>query len=538
MSKYIIALENVSKAFGPKVVLEEASFVINKGERVALVGENGCGKSTLAKIIVGLEEKDEGSILTNGLVGYLPQEITLGNKNIWTVRRYLENARSSLDKLRHELETLEYVMLSGSCLEEELFRYGELQEIFESLGGYDLDYKVEQVMQGLGLSDIGQNRILETLSGGEKMRVALAALLLQPLDLLILDEPTNNLDFAMLSWLENYLKNSKNAVLLISHDRKILNNAVNKIIDISHGVQVYHGNYDYYRHQQEKVYQQHLHDYEEYTIEVKELRKVIKSTTHNKGSRKLENSRYDKMGYDQHGANEQKSRSRIISQAKVRLEYLLQNPIARPVKQGMLHIHFQSETLVSTKIFSWKNLAKGYDNTILFKDFFGEVIKGERVVICGANGCGKSSFLEILLGKRAPDKGDVFRVSNGVIAYLSQDNSTLDIDNIVLEEYALACPGCSEGELRADLYKYGLFKENDVKQKIAQLSQGMQQKLKLAKVLAAKPQVLVLDEPTNHLDFNSLESLENALQNFNGTLICVSHDRMFIEKVATRKIDL
>lgn len=525
-----IKVNDVSKSYGAKRILKNISLTINERDRLGLIGENGSGKTTLCKILLGSEKPDNGSIeKREGIeIGYLPQEVEVFSKEM-SVQKYFERALGSLDLIKQEMEVLE-----KDLKEENLARYGELQDLWERRGGYELEHKVAKVKEGLFITHIGQDRLFTTLSGGEKTRVALAALLIFPPDLLILDEPTNHLDFQTLKWLEDYLSNFKNSLIVISHDREFLNKTITKIAAISvhtHEIEIFHGNYDSYLIEREKLLEKMLKIYEDYVEKIKSLKRELKHQSYStKGPRLPTDSNI--MAYDRKGEKSEKSKSSKIQAIKVELERLEQNPPRKPMESALKGFRFYEVNLPSQKPIKIEDLSKSFSGKVILKNVSKEIFRSDRIIIVGDNGCGKTTFLKLLMGEEKPDRGTITIEPSVKIGYLDQEQKSLCPENRVLEEYSLVKSG-DEGELREDLHKLGLFTSEEVFLKVKDLSLGQKQKLMLAKIVALKPNLLIMDEPTNHLDLLSLEELEKALLKFSHAIIAVSHDRRFIKKIAT-----
>lgn len=539
MSQQLVKFTSVSKSYGPRSILEGVSFSISKGDRLALIGRNGSGKSTLARMLVGIEESDSGTIsrIDSSDIAYLPQEIEVTEG--LTLSGYLKTALGELDQLLQQMEHLEQLMAAESHPDELsnlLHSYGELQELFSQRGGYDSEHRLDQVLCGLGLEAIDKTRSMSSLSGGEQRRVALAALLLRSPTLLILDEPTNHLDLAALEWLESYLATYSNTLLVISHDREFLDRVTNGILELSetsHIVTYFAGNYTAYVRESERREQEQLDAYDRYKQEAKGLHAFLKQQTFGLAgpSGPKDNN---KMAYDKQGDSMAKLHARRTGQAKARLEELQRSPVERPSKPTWVSFHQETPELASEIALEATDISKRYNGGTLFTGLCLTIRRGERIALQGPNGCGKSTLARILAGVLTPDTGTARVAPQARLAYVEQGWESLCPHLSVLDEYRTVRGGLDEGELRSELYRYGLFTGCDVFRKVHTLSSGMKQKLKLAKAFACRPNVLILDEPTNHLDLKSIESLEKALRNFKGTLLLISHDRRLVESTRCR----
>lgn len=538
ITQQVLDIQHVTKFYGPKLILNDVSLSVNRRDRIGLVGENGTGKTTLACIIMGTLAPDSGErrFPASSEIGYLPQEPVI--EAGMTVQQFLERAIRRLDQLRSELNAMEEELaqpgLSPEQLEAVMDRYAEAQQAFAGAGGYDLDYRIEQVFAGLNLAHLDRARPVQTLSGGEQTRVMLASLLLGAPELLILDEPTNHLDHEALGWLENYLLEYSGAVLAISHDRRFLNRVVTQVCELSpidRKLTVYPGSYDYYMAERERLRQKQIEAYETRQEEMRTLRRLIKSKTHNLPAPKAPTDG-NKMSYDAHGARVEKSVSRDIRMAKKRLEVLEADPVARPVLRWQINPDFDAAALVSRDVIRLIDVSKSYGERTLFAEATATITNGQRVVLQGPNGVGKTTLIRLILGLDQPDSGTIRIAGGAQIGYLDQQQETLNPAQTVLEAFRQGLAG-TEGELRASLHRYGLFAEDQVFQKIESLSSGQRRKLQIARLIATRRNLLILDEPTNHLDLESVEQFEQALCEFQGTVLAISHDRTFAERVAT-----
>lgn len=543
MSYEILNINGLHKTYGAKLVLENISLHLNRGERAALVGENGTGKTTLARILTGEDSADGGSIrfAPQAIAGYLPQEVTAAPDV--SVQQYIEQAIGTLDDLRCQLETLEQRMalpVSETEMAALLETYGTAQAEFERRGGYTLAARLKEIFAGLSIDYLDRQRPLHSLSGGEKTRVALAALLLREPDLLILDEPTNHLDLAGIAWLENYLLTYRHALLMVTHDRHFINQVATQIIELSpvtHGLKIYYGNYEDFLAQRDAEYQKALAEYIEQRIEIKQLKRQIKQLAHNpRATPAMPDG--DKLLFNARKANSEQTQSKKIRDAKQRLATLDAAMPDNPAHHWTIRFDFAPLELHAQEPLRFAGLSKTYGDTCLFSNISGVVPKGERIVLVAPNGTGKSTLLKILMGLLTPDTGSVVIAGSAKIGYLDQEGETLNPAQLVLAAYRDVAQG-EDRSLLAELHRSGLFTDASLPYKtVGELSLGQKRKLALARIIASKANVLLLDEPTNHLDLLSLEALEEALRHFPGAVLAVSHDRWFVEHVATQVWEL
>ncbi len=540
MTQEILHLENIVKTYGMNTVLNGANLVLNQGERAALVGENGTGKTTLARIITGQEAADGGllRLAPGATIGYLPQEVQ-AEAHI-SVQHYLEEATGEIASLRDEMRQLEAQMaqdLPAAEMAQVLRIYGAVQEQFDKRGGYDLDTQIERIFSGLGIGYIDPARPLQTLSGGERTRVSLTALLLRAPDLLLLDEPTNHLDFAGIEWLENYLSGYNKALLLITHDRVFINRVANVIVELhpkQRTLQTYYGTYDDYIAEREREYHKQVDAYNLQQGERKTLQQLIRLQQHNRKT----NGRFSNDGdkFLKHFKRErgESLQSKEIRDAKQRLEDIEQEKMANPRHEWRVEFRFDPQPLPSAEPLRLMNISKSFDGVRVLDDISATLYNRERVVLVAPNGTGKTTLLRIIMGLERPDSGSVAMTNSVIPGYLDQDGETLDTALTVLESYQRVASGTAN-EVQAELHRSGLFSDAALLHKrVDALSVGQRRKLGLARIIAAKANLLLLDEPTNHLDPLSLEALEESLLEFQGTILAVSHDRRFVEKVASR----
>jgi macrolide transport system ATP-binding/permease protein len=538
-----LSVAQVAKTFGPSQILHDISFILNAGERVGLVGANGAGKSTLLRIVAGELAADAGTVNVAGslTLGYLPQQPP--EPAGATVDDLLYEAVGELRQLEARLRELEARMaapgLIDAELESALAEYGGCQERFERRGGYDLDYRIDIVMQGLRIAHLPRGRRFSTLSGGEKSRVLLASLLLRAPDVLLLDEPTNHLDFASIGWLERYLAGYHGALLVISHDRHFLNGAVTRILEIdehTHTLKEYVGDYDAYMRAKAKERERWDVEYAEQLEEIKELKRAIRLTARNVGHGRPQRDP-DKAQYDFKGGRVDIAVSRKVRSAEERLKRIEADPIPKPPDLMRISPEFDVDELRGADIIRVEGVSKTFRGVPVLRDMAFTVGPRERIVLVGPNGAGKSTLLNVIAGLLPPDSGRVRIATHARLGYLDQDARAADPDKTLLDAYREGLIGY-EDEFVRDLFRYGLFTMDDLAKPVGQLSAGQRRKLQLARLIATRANVLLLDEPTNHLSFDILEEFERALGDFAGPILAVSHDRWFIQRFGGRVWEL
>lgn len=513
----ILQVNNISKSFGEETVLKGVSFHMNEHEKVALIGRNGAGKTTLLRIILGELPADEGeiTIAKTTTVGYLSQHQDLsGERGIYdevlSAKQHLVTIEAKMRAVEEEMKHL-----SGDALDEAYREYERLNHTFEQDNGYALRSEVTGIIKGLGFHEDEFDKPINTLSGGQKTRVALGRLLLLCPDLIILDEPTNHLDITSIAWLEGYLSQYKGAVLVVSHDRYFLNKIVSKVVEIEHNKSIsYPGNYDTFYEKKAQVREAELRRYINQQNEIRHQEEVIA---------KLKSF------------NREKSIKRAESREKMLAKI---ERVERPLgeEQGM-HIRLTPAVESGKDVLTVRGLAKAYPGHPLFSNIDFLIQKGERVALLGENGTGKTTMLKIIRGIVAQDAGSIREGSRVCIGYYDQEQQNFDESNTVFEEISDTYPGMSNTEIRSILASF-LFTGDDVFKVISSLSGGERGRLSLVKLMLSEANFLLLDEPTNHLDITSKEILEEALRNYAGTVFYVSHDRYFVEKTATRILEL
>lgn len=496
-----IQFNNVYKSFLDKQILKDVSFSINSSDRIGLIGLNGVGKSTIINIILSKEGINSGTVFVdkNINIGYISQVHHFSDENN-TVFEELDTVFSELHKVYRKIEKMNLELATNPKLKDEL---DKLYNIFNANDGYSIDYLLNQVINGLDLTNLKDSLICK-LSGGEKTRVSLAKLLLQKPDLLILDEPTNHLDLASIEWLEEFLKKYNKAFLLVSHDRVFLDNVCNKIFEIENmKLHEYSGNFSSFMIQKEMILKGEIKEYEKQQDRIKKLNEYI------------ERNRAGRM------AKQARGKQKLLSHLLVH-----DNPDYTPPK---MKLKFEIKNTTSDSVLTLEDVRKNFDNKTLLKDICLKVYKGERIGIIGKNGCGKSTLLKLIANKLPLDSGSIKIAQNAVMGYFDQNVNDLYPDNTILQEINTNINYTQE-YLRSMAASF-LFKDEDVDKRIKDLSGGEKVRVSFIKLIQKHPNFLLLDEPTNHLDIYSIEILEQALSDFQGTLVVVSHNRHFLDSV-------
>ena len=513
----ILACQNISKSFGTDEILKNVSFHIEENEKAAIVGINGAGKSTLLKIIMKQETADEGNVILakDRTIGYLSQYQDISGDN--TIYEEILDSKRELIQMEEQLREMETKMnrLSGVELDILLDIYHKLSQEFEQRNGYSYRSEVIGILKGLGFTEEEFSKKMAELSGGQKTRVALGKLLVTKPDVLLLDEPTNHLDIESIRWLETYLMNYKGAVLIVSHDRYFLDRVVTKVIEIfQHKGFVYQGNYTEFSKKKSAIREALIKQYYNQQREIKHQEEVIaklKSFNREKSIKRAE------------------SREKMLDKIE-RLE--------KPTEENTdIHIILEPNVVSGNDVMQVENLSKAYPPVQLFSNINLAVKRGERVALIGNNGTGKTTILKIINELVAPDKGTVSLGSNVFIGYYDQEHQLLHMNKTIFEEIQDAYPDLNNTKIRNVLAAF-LFTGDDVYKRISDLSGGERGRVSLAKLMLSDANFLILDEPTNHLDITSKEILEDALKNYTGTVFFVSHDRYFINQIATRVLEL
>ena len=512
----MIAFSSVSKQYGRQLLFVEASFQLNPGEKVGLVGPNGSGKTTLFRMITGEEEPDEGEIS-------VPKKLTIGY-----FRQDVEEmaGRSVLDEaiagsgrvgsLHHELEDLQHAMADparAADMDRILARFGEVQEEYDHLGGYALEAQAREVLHGLGFDDDRIDGDVGALSGGWKMRVAMARVLLGNPDVLLMDEPTNHLDIESIIWLEQFLKSRSGALLMTSHDREFMNRVVSKIAEIDDGeITVYTGNYDFYERE-------------------RGIRDANREAAYARQQAMLAKERRFIERFSAHAAKAAQVQSRVKALDKI-------EKIELPKKRRVVAFDFRQPARSGEQVAVLEGVSKAYGRHVVYDGLSMTVRRGERWCVMGRNGAGKTTLLRMVAGALAPDAGEIRLGASLKMGYFAQQAlDLLDSELTIAEQLERDFPRESIGTLR-NLAGAFQFSGDDVEKKIRSLSGGEKTRLAMARMLLDPPNFLVLDEPTNHLDLATKEMLVEALRDFEGTMLFVSHDRTFLRGLSNRVLEL
>ena len=517
----MLRLEKISKIYPTGEVLKDVSWEIRNGERIGLVGVNGAGKSTQLKIIAGLEEATDGSLISEGdpSIAYLKQEFDVDLSR--TVREELFVAFKEASDLLHSQKLVQENMESELAskdldyLDSLIKELSVIQSKFESINGYDLESKVEKLLPTIGFNQNEADRLVGDFSGGWQMRIALGKILLQSPDLLLLDEPTNHLDLETIEWLENYLLNQKIAMVIVSHDRSFLDKVCTRIVNTERGKsKSYLGNYTSYLQQRDFELESTKVAYEKQQKDMQVQKAYI-----------------ERFRASATRSTQAKSREKLLD--KVEKIEAPENNLKGP------NFKFLEAPRAGRDILNIKDLTHSYEDNILFLGAFLELEPGERIAFLGPNGSGKSTLLRLIMGLEEPDEGSITIGKYNIIpSYFEQNQAeALELEKTVIETISQSVPDWTQTEIRSLLGSFGLTNDSVFKE-VSQISGGEKARLALALMIIKPSNLLILDEPTNHLDIPSKQMLEQALSNYNGTALIVSHDRYFISKVANKIVEI
>jgi len=511
-----IAVRELNKYYGSNHVIKGISFEIKNGEKVGLLGKNGSGKTTIFKILAGIEEYESGDVIeASGKKIEVLEQIPVFEEKL-SVERVLQTAFEEIFDLADEMNKLENIIQTNYS-PKLLTRYGQLQTRYEALGGYEFDSRIDRICNGMNININMRNQLFSTLSGGEKTRVNLARILLKNADILLLDEPTNHLDLISLQWLERYLESYTGTVVIISHDRCFLDNVVSRIFEIEDGkASFYEGNYSYYVVEKEKRFCLQAERYEQQQRKIGQLEAAAK-----------------RMHEWAQNADNPNMHRRAFSVEK-RIERI--ERIDKPFVAKKLTAEFEDSSFSGNEIITFKDVGKGCDNKKLFHEVNLKILKNDRIAVLGDNGCGKSTLIKLLMGKEIPDEGEILCSNSLKAAYMPQ---TIEFDNCEASimdtlRYFLEI---NEEKARNILAKFN-FRGKDVFKQVGMLSGGEKSRLKLCMLMQNDSNLLVLDEPTNHLDISSREWIEDAVFQYEGSILFISHDRYFLNKFSNRIWDM
>lgn len=518
----ILSVDNLTVDFGFNKLFDNLSFSLNEGESISIVGPNGCGKSTLLKIIAGIIKPDKGqvSIKKDARLAYLDQTGASIDDNR-CVYEILKESFSDLNELEKSIKKLEDKMNKNTDNQKIINKYCSLIDRYSNLGGYEIDANINTVIAGLKLDSTILDKSFNSLSGGEKTLVQLAKVLIVKPDLLLLDEPTNHLDIERIRWLENYIKNFKGAAVIVSHDRYFLDKMCNKILDLESAEgKIYSTNYTGFLEEKERLFEKQMTNYKEEQLLIKRLETEMKW--------------FAERGMATNSST-LTARARAL---ETRINRIKSNAIIRPVKRNKANINFLKDNKTSNRIISLRNFIVNLPNgKDLIQNITLDVFAGEHIALIGENGCGKSTLVKSIIGINNLNYAGIINIGPSVrIGYIPQIISFKDDKQSLLDYFRLST-GLSEQMARQILVGFQFYND-DIKKRVGSLSGGERMKVKLAELLQNKVNTLILDEPTNHIDIDTKESFENALKNFSGTLLFVSHDRYFINKFADKIFEL
>ena len=518
----ILTASNLTKSYPTKDIFENISFKIEKGDKVGLIGVNGAGKSTLFKILMGDLEKDKGEIyISNNInVGYLKQQLT---RNIdTTIYDYCMGVFDDLLKIESKLRKIEKELTNPDLSEDDtanlLEEHNRLFERFEDRNGYAIKSELEGTLKAMGFTEDEFDKNINDLSGGQKARVELAYLLLEKPDLILLDEPTNHLDIGAISFLENFIKNYEGSVIVISHDRYFLDNTVNRIFLLENGsLSTYDGDYTTFMKKRKKELEVRMHQYKTQQKEIERQEEIIDRLKNQGGSKR------------KRGISQSRSRQKLLDKME-RVE-------APEALNNSMKLKFTPRIQSGVDVLKVEKLEKDFSHTEIFKNISFNLYRGERTAIIGENGVGKTTLFKIILGEEIPSGGKIRLGGSVNIGYFDQEQESLSLDNTIFEEISQTYPMMTNFEIRSYLAKF-MFYNDDVDRTISELSGGERARISLLKLMISDTNFILMDEPTNHLDIDSKEILEDAILDYEGSVLIISHDRYFLNKIASKILEM
>lgn len=517
----LLTASNLAKSYPLKDIFENVSFKIEKGEKAGLIGANGAGKTTLFNILTGELHPDSGDIYIAGdvKVGYLKQILSLDTD--MTIYEFILGVFDEMIMLEKEMRELELKMAEETDpdkLDSIMHTYALKSEEFSSKNGYAIKSEIEGTLTAMGFEKKDFDKNISELSGGQKARVELCHLLLEKPDLILLDEPTNHLDIGAIRFLENFIKNYKGSVIVISHDRYFLDNTVNKILMMENGkLSTYNGNYTSFMTQRKKDLEVRIHQYKSQQKEIERQEEIIDRLKNLGGSKR------------KRGISQSRSRQKLLDKMV---------KIDKPVElRDTMSLKFTPRIQSGVDVLKVRDLNKSFGYDEIFKGISLDLYRQERCAIIGENGVGKTTLFRIIMGEENKDSGEVRIGSSVNIGYFDQEQKSLDLDNTMFEEISKAYPMLTNFEIRSYLAKF-MFYEDDVNRLIGELSGGERARISLLKLMISDTNFILMDEPTNHLDIDSKEILEDAILDYEGTVLIISHDRYFLNKIATKIYDM
>lgn len=517
----VLNVSNLAKEYPNKEIFSGLSFNLEKGDKAGLVGLNGAGKSTLFNILTGKDRADEGKIFIpqEVKVGYIEQILTIDSD--LTIYDYCMSVFDGIIKLEAEIRDLEKKMSTETNpdkLKAIMDEYTKKSEAYHDKNGYAIESELEGTLSAMGFKKSDFDKKIIDLSGGQKARVELAGLLLEKPDLLLLDEPTNHLDIKAINFLETFIKNYKGTAIIISHDRYFLDATVNRMMVLEHGsLTSYKGNYTEFMDQRKKDRQVRIHQYKSQQKEIERQEEIIDRLKNLGGSKR------------KRGISQSRSRQKLLDKM---------DRIEKPIElSDTMKLKFTPRIQSGMDVLAVEDLSVSFDDKKIFDNISFDIYRNERAAIIGDNGVGKTTLFKIIMGEIFPDKGKSKLGDSVNIGYFDQEQESLDLDNTIFEEISKAYPMLTNFEIRSYLAKF-MFYETDVFREISELSGGERARISLLKLMISDCNFILMDEPTNHLDIDSKEILEDAILDFEGTLLIISHDRYFLNKIASKILDM